>query len=370
MIRLAVLGGGINSAVGKAHLTALIMTRKFKIVAANFSKDTNINIQSAEQYGLNNINIYSDYKSLIEREKENFDYLLILTPTDQHLTHVLEALNNGVNVICEKALAMSCSELDLIKTTLKRTNCRLFVIFNYIGYPMIKELKQIILSNKIGNIFSIHIEMPQEGYLKTQQGQLIMPQNWRCKDSEISTISLDLGVHLHSLIYYITNKVPLNVCAMKKNNGNIKGITDDINAIIDYSGNLTCNMWYSKSALGHSNGLKVRIYGEKGSIFWEQSAPDILNLSDTEGFRYTIDRANTSLKIANHSKYNIFKAGHPSGFVEALSNYYNDLSEAIKFNIEDSTEVFGVDVSYNGLELFSAIERSSSEKTWIKVGNA
>lgn len=370
MIKIGIIGGGINSAVGKAHIAALTMTRKFEIIAAAFSRDEQVNFSSGKYYGLSIDKLYSDYKSLINNKKDKLDFVLILTPTDQHKEQVIYAFKNNIHVICEKALAISCEEAEEIKSEQFSSKSKLYVIYNYLGYPMIKELKQMILHEKIGNIFSIQIEMPQEGFIKLNNGKIVVPQEWRLIDHEIPTISLDLGVHLHILIYYLTSSSPKNVIAISKSRGNFENIIDDVNAIIQYTNGLVCNMWYSKAALGHRNGLKLRIYGTKGSAYWEQMNPEFIYYNDLEGNSSIIDKSSSNLYIANNKEYNYFKPGHPSGFVEALSNYYFDLSLEFtnqRIYSNSNSEVFGIDESIEGLKLFSAISKSSSENTWVEI---
>jgi predicted dehydrogenase len=370
MIKIGIIGGGINSAVGKAHIAALTMTRKFEIIAAAFSRDEQVNFTSGEYYGLSKDKLYIDYQSLIKNTKDKLDFVLILTPTDQHKDQVIYAFKHGINVICEKALTISFEDAEAIKLELISSKLKLYVIYNYIGYPMIKELKQMILHEKVGDIFSIQIEMPQEGFIKRINGNIIVPQEWRLIDHEIPTISLDLGVHLHVLIYYLTNRSPENVIAISKTRGNFEKIIDDVNAIIHYTNDMVCNMWYSKAALGHRNGLKLRIYGTKGSVYWEQMNPEFIIYNDFEGNSSVIDKSSPNLYIANNKEYNYFKPGHPSGFVEALSNYYFDLSLNFigqRKNINFYPEVFGIEESIEGLKLFSAISKSSLENTWVEI---
>lgn len=370
MIKIGIIGGGINSAVGKAHISALMMTRKFKIIAATFSRSEEMNKLSAEYHGLSLDKLYSDYQSLIHENKNALDFVLILSPTNQHKEQVIFAFKNSINVICEKALGISVTELNEIKSEKDKSNSKIFVIYNYIGYPMVKELRQMILNDKLGTLFSIQIEMPQEGFVKLNGGNKIVPQEWRLKDYQIPTISLDLGVHLHSLIFYLTRLTPKKVNAVSKTRGNFKNIIDDVNAIINYSEDLICNMWYSKSALGHRNGLKLRLYGTKGSAIWEQINPDFIYYNDVEGNSMIIDKSSPNIIIANDTNYNNFKPGHPSGFVEALSNYYLDIFLNYKKEIDtqkSNLEILGLDESIEGLKLFTAIATSSNENRWINI---
>ena len=370
MIKVGIIGGGINSAVGNAHLAAIRLSNNFQIVAAIFSRDKNINNETAEKVGIPQDKIYSNYEVMIDDNINILDFLIILTPTDQHFEQVIYALNKNLNVICEKALTSSVNQALNIQKVLDKSKAQLFVIYNYLGYPMVKELRSIIDKGEIGNIFSIQVEMPQEGFVKTINGKLPMPQSWRLNDNKLTPIlSLDLGVHLHSLIKFITKLKPLSVVAVSNSKGNFNEIITEINAIIKCSNDVICNMWYSKTSLGHRNGMKIRVYGSKGSLFWEQINPEYITFNDIEGGRIILDRNSPKIEVANSNNYNLFKGGHPTGFIEALTNYYNDISQTFidkKLNYSNQN-VFGIKESIEGLKLFEAINRSSNTKSWEQV---
>jgi predicted dehydrogenase len=370
VLKLGIIGGGVNSAVGKAHFSALALSNLFVVSAACFSRNNECNLETANWIGLSSENVYSDFKELIDKRNHDLDAILILTPTDQHCDQVVYALRNGINVICEKSLTTSLSEAYRISESLKKSHSKLFVIYNYLGYPMVKELKNMIHDGKLGNIHSLKLEMPQEGFIRKVNGKPILPQEWRLKDNEIPTVSLDLGVHLHMLAYYLTGASPIRTASISKTQGNFKGIVDDVNALIEYSGNISCDMWFSKIASGHRNGLTVRIYGTEGNASWIQTEPENIFFSDIEGNRMIIDRNSPNVEISRNETYHRFKGGHPAGFIEALANYYIDIAKAFhnKYDRTDvSSEVFGIEESIEGLKLFKAISDSSKNKCWIEL---
>lgn len=238
---------------------------------------------------------------------------------------------------------------------------------------MIRELQAIIHKGYLGNLQQIHIEMPQDGFLRLDKNNnKIIPQEWRLKDNEeVPTLSLDLCVHIHNMIHFFTSEKPHEVISVNNNYGLFKGIVDNTMCIARYTGNLDCQIWFGKTALGHSNGLRIRIYGSKGSAEWYQMHPETILLYDNKGRKNILDRSSVDLEIANKSRYNRFKAGHPDGFIEAFSNYYSDIADSLiefkKNGRHASPWVFGVDNSLEGLFLLEAIIQSAKEKKWKRV---
>lgn len=371
-LKVAFIGGGINSAVGSAHYSAISLDNIFELVAGYFSRHEEINLKSAERYRVPQNRVYNNIDDLIINEKDKIDAVIVLTPTDQHYTQVIKLIDSGLPVICEKSLAYSVSEVKEIEKSVKMNNGFLSVIYNYLGYPIIRELKNMIIKGKLGDINHIQIEMPQEGFIrKGVDNKPIIPQSWRLRDGVVSTLSLDLGVHLHMFIKYLTGEYPLKVVSKSESFGNFSEINDNINCIIEYSNNLTCHMWYSKIAIGNRNGLKIRIYGKYGAAEWVQSNPEILNYADIKGNRYTIDRGNEEVEVCNKTRYSRFKVGHPGGFIEAFANYYYDIANALteykknkKMYFDDC---FGIAESLEGIKLFEAVKRSSDTGLWEEI---
>jgi predicted dehydrogenase len=308
---------------------------------------------------------------MFENEKGKLDAVVVLTPTPSHTEIVLSALEQGYAVICEKALAASSKDGDLIAETAKKHKAFLAVTFNYSGYPMVREIKRFIDAGKLGTVQQVHVEMPQEGFLRLDaQGHKPKPQPWRLQDYRIPTVSLDLGVHLHHLVYYLTGEKPLQVVADQARFGWFPGIVDNVMCLARYSGDVRCQMWYGKTALGHRNGLRVRVYGDKASAEWYQMHPEEATFNFVDGARLLLDRAST-VEVAHLDRYNRFKAGHPAGFLEAFANLYADIADCLRQHAEagsyQSDCVFGAEHALEGLRLFEAIVESATQNTWVSL---
>lgn len=348
------------------------MDQRFELVAGCFSRNPETNRGSASRYGVDLSRIYSNLDSLLEKETGRIDGVLIITPTDQHKAQVIRCLAAGVLVICEKALVTSSDEAAEINASLLKKNGFLAVTYNYTGYPMLRELKYMIEQGRFGRIQQIHVEMPQEGFARLgSDGTPIVPQKWRLHDVKIPTISLDLGVHLHMLVRFLTNQRPIAVIATSNTYGNFPQIIDNVSCIARYTNDLSCNIWYSKTAIGQRNGLKIRLFGESGSAEWLQENPEQLYFADNRGRKIIIDRASDGVQVCNQTRYARFKAGHPSGFIEAFANYYNDIADAFDMYLNNksfpSQYIFGIEETLEGLHMLEAIAESSSNRCWVDI---
>lgn len=370
-LSIGFIGGGINSAVGDTHRIASQMDGRWKLVAGCFSKHPEINKKTGEEYGVSPERLYENWEEMLTLEKGKLDAICILTPTNIHCEMILSALEKGYAVICEKAMVSNEKDALKIAQVVKKNKSFFAVTYNYTGYPMIRELREMIYNGKLGDIKQIAVEMPQEGFIRFNKGNTLPhPQGWRMVDEEIPTISLDLGVHLHNLIYFLTGKNPIRVIATEDSFGHFNQVVDNVIGMIEYTDEMKGQIWYSKSALGHRNGLKVRVYGNKGSAEWIQMQPEIITLNDNHGNIQMVDRA-SDVYVADALRYNRFKAGHPSGFIEAFSNYYYDLADALiaykNHGQYNSDYVFGVEHAEQGLRMLTAMHVSYLNNEWVDL---
>ena len=372
VLKLGFIGGGLNSAVGNTHFIASQMDGLFRVEAGCFSRDSALNFRTAEKWGVEIKRTYGTWTDLLASEPENLDAVVILSPTPEHFHQVSSAIKAGLNVICEKSLATTSSEaLELIREA-ERQDKFLAVTYNYSGYPMVRELRQMISTGRLGKLEQIHIEMPQESYARlNRQNQPMIPQQWRLRDGPVPTIALDLGVHMHHLVDFLTSAKPMEVVATQRSLGLFRQVVGNTLAIARYTKSIEASFWFSKAALGNRNGLRLRVYGDQGSAEWFQMEPEILLFSDRRGQQLKIDRANVEVEISHLERYNRFKCGHPAGFLEAFANLYADIAAGLSANAQIAQpanfSTFSPWKAWEGLLFLEAVDLSSKEHRWVSI---
>ncbi|MBA0204483.1 hypothetical protein Q7O_001382 [Pectobacterium carotovorum subsp. carotovorum PCCS1] len=347
-LKLGVIGGGLNSAIGTTHKIASQMDGRFELVSGCFSRNAAINKATAESWGVSLDRLYTSQTDFLDAESKKLDAVLILTPTPTHADIIISCFECGLPVICEKALVSNIDEVEKLSAAIEAQKGTLIVTFNYTGYPMLRELRQRIAEGELGIISQVMIEMPQEGFLRrATDGKVTKPQSWRQKDGSIPTVSLDLGVHVHQMVDFLIREKAQNVFAFNSTFGEVPNVIDTVHCVARYSTDVICNYWYGKAAPGYRNGLRVRVFGNKGSAEWLQMDPEYLHISDVYGGSFRIDRTHPENRVANLARYCRFKAGHPAGFIEAFANYYEDIADMLSGTPNDN--VFGLDVARDGI---------------------
>lgn len=371
-LSLGFVGGGWNSAVGATHFTAACMDGLFKVDAGVFSRHADINRQTGERWNVPGDRVYDTVEQLLQKEAGRLDAVVVLTPTPDHAETVLRTLEAGFAVICEKALAASATDARQIAEVVEKTDGFVAVTFNYTGYPMVRELRQMIAQGHLGRITHIHAEMPQEGFVRLNANrEPATPQKWRTADGAIPTIALDLGDHLYHLVRFLTGERPLEMISVESTHGAVDGVIDNVMCLAKYTGDIDCSYWFGKSALGHRNGLRLRIYGREGAAEWRQATPEDLHFTDVHGQTTVLDRGSVTVSLANQPRYTRFKAGHPAGFIEAFANLYDDIGAALTARRDGlpftSDYVFDATDSVDGLVALETMTASAKMRRWTKV---
>ena len=366
-IRVAMIGGGINSAVGRVHEIAMKMDGRFDLLAGCFSRNADKNRLSGQQYGVAPERVYDSAEQLLAAEGKRVDAVVIATPIQAHAAQISLALDHGLRVISDKPLVGDTADCQALQKRLLAEGGDIFCIFNYTGYPAVRELRQRVRSGEIGRVFKVMAEMPQDSYMRLKnQGRVSAIQEWRLHDGAIACVTLDLFVHLHSLVNFVCGGRPEAVTAWSRSiSGVAAGLADEVDAIVRYDNGMFMNAWYGKAALGYRNGLRLRIFGDRGSLQWYQEDPETLLGADEQGNRVVGDRLTAGSEVTMAPRYQRFKAGHPAGFIEAFANYYYDIAEVIRGG--SSAYVLPFEVVEEGLRLAADIHESSNLGMEIKI---
>ena len=361
-IKAIVIGGGLNSAAGAAHRAALRLSGRFNIIDGFFSRDKEINDQSRVVWGVQATSKNdSSLSAFIERiSTEDIDLAIVLSPTPHHYEVIKTLMLAGLNVVSEKSITMTseeCMHIDKLRRDLQKF---IRVTFNYSGYPMVRELISRVKRGDIGNLQQIRCEMPQEGFVRPPliAGIKSPPQAWRLIDGLVPTVCHDLGVHMHHLTTLISGSNLIPEFARFTNLSRFDNIRDTAD-IAFKTGDAIGSFWLTKTAIGTRNGLKMRVYGSNGSFEWFQQDPEYLLMCDSHGAKLVIDRASDCIE-ATKPRYERMKAGHPSGFIEAFSNIYEDIFHeyhdfASSPNITNNSQMtswFSLDLALEGLRFF------------------
>ena len=325
----AMVGGAEGSFIGPIHRMAIRLDDLADLVAGNFSRDAKRNAASGRALRLDPARVYPDWKSLIDAERGRIDFLVICTTNETHYAVARAALEAGIDVFCEKPLSLTVEEAAELGKIARRKRLVLGVPFTYTGYPMVKLARDLVAKGELGKVDKVVLEYQQGSFRKPDRRN-----GWKMdpKIAGPSCVVADIGVHGFTMIEYVTGLEVEKLLADLSCFGNDAGLDDDASVLMRLSGGAKASFVTSKIATGEENGVRLRVYGQKASLYWDQEAPNYLTV------RYPTrpDRIyrRKAPYVGEYSEASVrasrFPAGHHEGFVEALANVYDSFVAAVR----------------------------------------
>jgi predicted dehydrogenase len=377
-LRWGMVGGDIKAFIGGVHRKAVAMDPRAQLVAGAFSIDPKLHVETADAFHIAADRRYDDYKTMAEKESkrpDGIDWVSICTPNFLHYQIAKEFLEHGINVVCEKPLCFTEEEAAELVALAKKKNLVFAMTYTYTGYTMVKVAREMIQKGKIGKIVSINVEYVQDwltSSLDPANQKATTLSVWRSdpKYSGISNCIGDIGTHAENLVHYVTG---LNIKKLVATTDKY-GMALDLNSnmIIEYDNGVRCGFWCSQVALGHFNGLVLRVYGDKGALEWSQEYPDDLHYTPLGEPTETYKRGATYTKVYDAGNLSRLPVGHPEGLTMAFANIYRNVITTIlkRKNGETPTAAdMDFQTAENGLDgvhfIHKAIE-SATKETWVK----
>ena len=365
-LRIGIIGGGANSAIGPSNVAAIRLDGNYRIGPCVFSHQEDENRRSHYDYGLPWSGHAGYLGEWLDQNRDEFDLLALLTPSIDHASYIKEIASRGLAFVTEKPVACSLEEVHAVETALSEAGAiEARFVHNYSGYPMFREMVLRLNEVRIGPLHSVRVEMPSDSFARERV--IGKPQIWRQSDPQVPMIMLDLGTHMHHLVRMAVGKWKARVRARMHQLVNGLGVIDNVEIWEERSDGISVSYWMSKAHLGEKNGLRIAVYGRNGALIWHQMDPDHLIETDIDSNLTVVNRGAISAEASSRDR---FKAGHPTGFIEAFASYYSDLAEdilAAQSNGSRSRWIRPIQDAFDGIRFLEAAARSHHTGEWIET---
>lgn len=338
---------GLAENKNKAVLVALsdIIEDKMAFTEKTYNEKSELNLL---------INKYTDYKEMIKNE--NIDVAVISTESGYHEEIGLYCLENNINVIIEKPIALSIEGAQKLVDKAKEKGLKIAVSHqNRFNYP-VQLLKKVITEGKMGKIFNgmarilwtrdmnYYLQAPWRGTWELDGGTLMNQcihnidlLNWMM-DSEIDTVYAQTSNYIRDI-----EAEDYGVIVIRYKDGKIGTIEGS--AII-YPKNLE---------------ESLTITGEKGTVVIGGMAVNKITTWRIKG-----DEEENFLKIDSGDPNSVYGYGHKAlykDFIEALEENREPLingiqgMEAMKIILAAyRAQITGLPVKFDEFKEFSTQE--------------
>lgn len=342
-LRMGMIGGGADAFIGAIHRIAANMDGLIELCCGALSIKPDIANESGKMLFLPEDRIYLDYEEMIKKEsalpaEKRIDFITIVTPNFAHFAPAMMALDHGFNVVIEKPMTFSLGEARLLQEKVEATGLMLCLTHTYSGYPMIKQARQMISENVFGKIRKVWVEYPQGWLSRLLEKEGNVQASWRTdpKKSGKSGCMGDIGTHAAHLAEYVTGQAITQLCADLHTFVEGRALEDDGNVLLRFDHGATGVLMASQVAAGEENGIRIRVYGEKGAIEWYQHEPNTLLVKWLDAPTQILRAGgNYGGRLSPFTVHNCrTPGGHPEGYLEAFANIYRNFALTLSAKLE------------------------------------
>ena len=376
-IRLAMVGGGRGAFIGAVHRMAARLDGLYELCAGALSSDPARARASARDLRLHEDRSYAGYEALIAGEagrRDGAEVVAIVTPNHLHFPVARACLEAGLHVICDKPMTVTVDEARTLRRLAASGNRILAVTYNYSGYPLIREAREMVRRGDLGSVRVVQGEYAQDWLSRDIEAGGQKQAAWRTDPAQSGAGGCigDIGTHIYQLVSFVTGLETEALCADLATFVPGRRLDDNAHLLLRFKGGAKGMIWASQVAAGCENGLTLRVYGDKAGISWRQENPNELIFSPLgePARRITRGGAGTGQAAARLTR---IPAGHPEGYIEGFANIYREIAAAIRAAregvplAEDVCYPTGVD-GENGVAFIEAAVRSSSAGgAWVPL---
>ncbi len=252
----------------------------------------------ANNYG---VNMYTDYNELINCEE--LDAVSVCTPNHLHASISIAALQAGIHVLCEKPMATSKADAEMMIGAAEKSGKKLMIGHNQRFVASHQKAKQMIKSGAIGKIYSFRTAFGHSG---PENWSVDGKESWFFKKEEAFLGAMgDLGVHKADLIRYILNEEITEVGAFVETSAKTFSNVDDCAVcILKSESGIIGTLAASWSYVSKEDNSTI-IYGEKATLRLEDDPTNslIIQYKNGEVVKYELNKIQSNATVGQSNSH-------------------------------------------------------------------
>jgi predicted dehydrogenase len=371
---MGMVGGGPGAFIGPVHRIAAELDGKIELVAGAFSQSPERAKLAGVSYRVDPARSYTTYQEMMATERlrtDAIDFVAIVTPNHLHLPVATAAMAAGFPVMSDKPATATYAEVLALEKAVAESGLPYGLTHTYAGYGLVREARAICRSGELGKIRKIAVEYLQGWLSKPIETTGQKQAAWRSDPALNGPGGCigDIGVHAFHLLEYVTGLQVTELNATLRSVVPGRRVDDDCTALLRLSNDESGVLMASQIAAGEGNGMRLRVYGEKGSIGWHQEDPNRLRVKWLDGPEEIRHAAGGYLSEDARSVARL-PGGHPEGYLEAFAVLYREYADGLTAWKEGNPRPLpdtlpGIEAGVRGMRFIDRAIESSRSKSWI-----
>jgi predicted dehydrogenase len=335
-LRYAMVGGGRDAFIGAVHRAAMALDGQYEMVAGALSSSPERARDSGRDIGLADDRNHGNWQELLADEKsrpadQRADVVVLVTPNHLHYEPARAFVEAGFHVVCDKPLVHTSAQAEDLAALVAARGTLFAVTYNYTGYPMVREARELVRAGAIGAVRKVVVEYHQGWLAGALESADNKQSEWRKDPARGGPAGAmaDIGSHAENLVATVTGLELESLCADLTAFGPGRKLDDDAGLLLRFAGGARGVMSASQIAAGNENDLRLRVIGERGMLDWRQEEPNLLIHAPVDGPRRTLTRNSPGLSEPARRACRL-PPGHPEGFIEAFANLYQGVAADLR----------------------------------------
>lgn len=374
-LRLGMVGGGEGAFIGAVHRIAARLDDCYELVAGCLSSQPARAAASAAGVRIAPDRSYADYSAMARAEAarpDGIEVVAIVTPNHLHAPVARAFLEAGIHVICDKPLAITLAEGEAL-SALAHARERVFALTHvYSAYPLVRHARAMVAAGEIGEIRLVQVEYAQDWMADAAaQSAEFQRDNWHNDPLRAGPAGClgDIAVHAYHLAGFVSGMHPSAVLGELHAFTPGRQLDDHVQVMLRYANGARGMLWSSQMATGCENGLRLRVFGTRASLAFEQEEPNQLWLTPQGGCAQRLTRGRVAGAAARDATR--IPSGHPEGYLEAFATLYRETAAQIiaaGAGAPIASAVPDVDDGVAGLRFIEAVMASHRQDArWVAV---
>jgi predicted dehydrogenase len=376
-IRLGMVGGGRGAFIGAVHRIAARLDDHFELVAGCFSATPEKSRASGGDLGLDPTRVYDDFAAMARREArlaKGIEAVAIVTPNHMHAPVARAFLDRGIHVICDKPLTAGLPEARALARRAREASAIFVLTHNYTGYPLVRQARAMVAAGEIGEVRVVQVEYPQDWLAEPLEATGQKQAEWRTDPARAGAggATGDIGTHAFHLACFVTGLKVERLAADLQHFVPGRRVDDNAHVLLRFEGGARGMLWASQVAPGNENALRLRVFGTRGGLAWEQENPNRLVHSPLGAPPRILTRGGAGLG-PEAARMTRIPPGHPEGYLEGFANIYAEAAAAIRaaqagLPPDPAVEYPGIADGLAGVAFVDACVRSSRrDARWVEL---
>jgi predicted dehydrogenase len=332
------------------------------------------------------LDVPTGYASLDDVIADRPDVVHVCTPNDQHHPQALAVIRAGINVVCEKPLAVSSEQARELEHAARQAGVVATVPFVYRFHPMVREVRAKIADGDLGRVLAVHGHYLQDWMLDEDSS------SWRVDAGAggMSRAFADIGSHWCDLVEFVTGERFASVSAVTDivfptrpaaSGPSFSGspdpdpiadastraeVTTEDTAVATFrtaTGRIG-NVVISQVSAGRKNRLWFEVDGTRGSAAFDQESPESAWFGNERGAQILV--RDPSQGSVDQRRLAVVPSGHPQGYLDAFAAFVADTYTAVRTGVApDGLPTFADGA--RSAQIIDAVVASAGDDTWKEI---